>query len=81
MQAHKKRSAEKHRQPKNRPSDLNSRSSYGSATRISAYQPAYENPFLTESEKESVAQVKTTLDRHEVSDADGVYALFATQKC
>jgi hypothetical protein len=78
MRAHKNRSGAKVQQSRNWPSDLNSRSSYSSAARISAYRPAYENPFLTESEKGTVAEGETTLERHEVTDSD---ALFATQKC
>jgi hypothetical protein len=67
MRLNKNRFTTKRRYSRNWPSESSSQNSYGAAMGSSVYESAYGNPFLTESEKDFVAQLETTIDKHDVS--------------
>jgi hypothetical protein len=67
MRLNKNRFTKKRRYSRNWPSESSSQNSYGAAMGSSVYESAYGNPFLTESEKAFVAQLETTIDKHDVS--------------
>jgi hypothetical protein len=67
MRLNKNRFTTRRRYSRNWPSESSSQNSYGAAMGSSVYESAYGNPFLTESEKAFVAQLETTIDKHDVS--------------
>jgi hypothetical protein len=67
MRVNKKRSVTKRRHTRNWPSQSSVGSNFSTATPLSAYESAYGNSFLTESDRSFIARVETTMTEHDVS--------------